>query len=142
MAILPVRWLQMNLWKKSVLFCLGGCGYVTLELLWRGRSHGSMFVAGGLCFLLIGQLGQVRPRLPVPARMMVGSGIVTVVELGTGLLVNRSYEVWDYRDQPGNFLGQICPVFSLLWIPVSLGAIVLYDFLSGALDAKTQRRIC
>ena len=28
-------------------FLLGGAGYVLIELLWRGRSHFSMFIAGG-----------------------------------------------------------------------------------------------
>lgn len=123
----------MKIWKKSVLFYLGGCAYVGLELLWRGRSHGSMFLAGGLCFLLIGHLGEVEPKLPLAARCVAGAGIVTMVELGIGLLCNRSYQVWDYRGQVGNFLGQICPAFSLLWIPVSLLAIVLYDFLDRRL---------
>ena len=55
----------MKIWRKSILFYLGGSAYMGLELLWRGRSHGSMFLAGGLCFLLIGHLGEVRPRLPL-----------------------------------------------------------------------------
>ncbi len=125
----------MKLWKKSVLFYLGGAGYFGLEVLWRGWSHGSMFLAGGICFLLIGHLEEVRPVLPVPARMLLGAGIVTMVELGAGLLVNQNYQVWDYRGQPGNFLGQICPVFSLLWVPVSLMAMGLYHFFSVRLDA-------
>ena len=86
-----------------------------------------MFLAGGTCFLLIGHLNRVEPKLPLPLRAVVGAGIVTMVELAAGLLVNREYGVWDYRDQPGNFLGQICPLFSALWIPLSLMAAVLYD---------------
>lgn len=113
----------MNLWRKFLLFYLGGCAYVGLELLWRGRSHGSMFVAGGLCFVLIG----MQPRIPLPLRALAGALTITTVELGMGLLVNREFVVWDYRAQPGNFLGQICPMFSLLWIPVSIMAIWLYD---------------
>ena len=97
-----------------------------LEMLWRGRSHSSMFLAGGVCFLLLGGLSRARPRLPVWSRMTVGALIITMVELATGLLVNRSYRVWDYRQMPCNFLGQICLPFSLLWLPVSLGAMVLY----------------
>ena len=119
----------MKIWKKSVLFYIGGAAYMALELLWRGRSHGSMFLAGGLCFLLIGHLGRVEPRLPLPLRALAGAGIVTMVELGAGLIANRGYQVWDYRAQPGNLWGQICPQFSLLWIPVSAVAIMLYGFL-------------
>ena len=124
----------MKIWKQAVLFYLGGCAYMGLELLWRGRSHGSMFIAGGTCFLLIGQLNQVQPRLPLPLRAVTGAGIVTMVELGMGLLCNRNFEVWDYRERAGNFLGQICPAFTVLWIPVSLLALFLHAFLQGRMD--------
>ena len=126
----------MKIWKKCVLFYIGGTVYMTLEFLWRGRSHGSMFLAGGLCFLLIGHLGSVEPLLPLPFRAAVGSGIVTMVELGAGLIANRDYGVWDYRSQPGNLWGQICPMFSLLWIPVSLAAILLYDRLERRIPGR------
>ena len=129
----------MKFWKQAVLFYLGGCAYMGLELLWRGRSHGSMFIAGGACFLLIGQLNQVQPRLRLPLRAVVGAGIVTMVELAVGLVANRSYEVWDYRDRAGNFLGQICPAFTALWIPVSLLALGLHELLSRPMDRISSR---
>ena len=129
----------MKFWKQSVLFYLGGCAYMGIELLWRGRTHGSMFVAGGTCFLLIGQLNRGRPRLPLPLRALAGAGIVTMVELGIGLLVNRNFEVWDYRDRAGNFLGQICPMFTALWIPVSLMALSLHNLLSRGMDTVKDR---
>ncbi len=67
----------------------------------------------------------------VPARVLAGAGIITLVELLTGLGVNRDYSVWDYRSQPCNFMGQICLAYSLLWMPVSLGATVLYEYLQN-----------
>ena len=117
----------MAMRRKTWLFLLGGGGYVGLELLWRGRSHVSMFAAGGICFLLLGRLQ--RTRLAPAVQCILGAGIITAVELLTGLLVNRTYRVWDYRQMPFNFLGQICLPFSLLWLPVSLGAMVLYRHL-------------
>ena len=116
----------MAIWKKIMLFCAGGSAYVGLELLWRGWSHGSMFLAGGTCFLLIGQLNQVQPRLPLLPRAVMGAVVITSVELLTGLLVNRDYSVWDYRDMPGNFHGQVCLPFFFLWIPLSLAAMGLH----------------
>ena len=110
--------------RKAALFTLGGGAYVGLELLYRGRSHVSMFAAGGLCLLLVGPLGQT--KLPLPARLLLGMGIITTVELAIGLTVNRDYAVWDYRDLPGNFLGQICPQFCLLWLPLSAAAMGVY----------------
>lgn len=97
-----------------------------LEFLWRGYSHGSMFFAGGTCFLLLGALDRAQPRLRCLPRAVLGAGIITMVELAAGLAVNRGYQVWDYRALPGNYLGQICPQYSLLWIPVAAGAMGLY----------------
>ena len=109
-----------------MLFSVGGCGYMLLECLWRGWSHGSMFLAGGLCFLLLGKLESTSPRLSVFGRAVMGAIVITAVELLTGLFTNRDYGVWDYRNVPLNFHGQVCLPFSLLWLPVSLGAMYLY----------------
>ena len=58
----------------------------------------------------------------------------TLGELPTGLLGNRNYSVWDYRGRPGNFLGQICPMFTALWVPLSAAAMGLYGFAEKELD--------
>ena len=117
----------MTIWKRSLVFLTGGLAYFGIEMLWRGRSHSSMFAAGGLCLLLIGHLGETEPKLRLPWRILAGTGIITLVELGTGLLVNRGYDVWDYRGMPGNLWGQICPQFMILWMPLSWLAIVVYE---------------
>ena len=120
----------MGLWRYSVLWYLGGMAYTGMELLWRGWSHSSMFAAGGTCFLLIGHLGELEKPLPLAWRSLAGAGIVTTVELAAGLLVNRNYQVWNYSAMPGNFLGQICLPFTLLWVPVSLAiGLILAAFL-------------
>ncbi len=110
------------------LFFVGGSGYVGLELLWRGRSHISMFLAGGVCFLLLGQLD--RTNLSPSSKCLLGAATITAVELLAGLLFNRDYRVWDYRKMPFQFMGQICLCYSLLWIPVSFGAMLLHRLLS------------
>ena len=133
----------MNVWKNGALFCMGGLGYVGMELLWRGRSHGSMFLAGGACFLLLGGLNRAQPRMPLWLRLPVGALIITMVELAAGLLVNRQFAVWDYRDRWGNFCGQICPAFTLLWIPIAGLAMAAYEWLEPAagrlLTAGTEK---
>lgn len=124
----------MKFLKHCLLFAIGGGAYVGLELLWRGRSHISMFAAGGVCFLLIGKLNRTAPKLPLPLRVLTGAGIITGVELAAGLIANRDYGVWDYRGMPGNFLGQICPAFTALWVPVALLALGLHGWLDARLD--------
>ena len=124
---------MMKYAKYPLLFCAGGTAYMTLEMIWRGWSHGSMFAAGGICFLLLGKIGRCvcRPFF----RAVSGMLTITSVELLFGLLFNRNYTVWDYRHQPYNLLGQICPQFMLLWMPLSLAAIALHDRLDRAWDA-------
>ena len=120
----------MRLWKNSLLFYLGGMGYTGLELLFRGFTHGSMFVLGGLCFVIIGKLRFLKTLW---VRLVAAAGIVTVLALLCGLAVNRNYQGRDYRHLPLNYRGQICLTFSLLWIPVSLAAILLYNGLDKAI---------
>ena len=115
----------MKYGKYPALFCIGGIGYVGLELLWRGWSHSSMFFAGGTCFLLLGRLKAQPPWV----KAVAGAGIITVVELAAGLLINRNHTVWDYRDAPFHFLGQICLPYSLLWMPVGLAGAEGYRLL-------------
>ena len=124
----------MKIWRKVMLFCLGGGGYVCLELLWRGRTHGSMFLLGGLCFLLIGKISGLLRKTPLALRLTASSALITVLELFTGLIVNRDYSVWDYRGVSCNFLGQICLPFSLLWFPVSLLGMFLYERMDRLID--------
>ena len=124
----------MRFRKTAALFCLGGGAYVGLELLYRGRSHITMFAAGGLCFLALGRLSQT--RLSPVLRAGCGALIITAVELTVGLLFNRDYQVWDYRGQPLNLFGQICPVFTLVWIPVGMAGTAIYRWA----DRKLQGR--
>ena len=81
----------MRIWKQILYVYLGGMAYTGLELLWRGRTHGSMFALGGLCFLGLGQLQRL--RLPLLLRALAGSVLVTTGELAAGLLVNSNYRV-------------------------------------------------
>ena len=39
--------------KDSILFLTGSCAYPTLEMAWRGHTHYSMALAGGVCLCLI-----------------------------------------------------------------------------------------
>lgn len=118
--------------KYLTLFCAGGLLYVLIELLWRGRSHWTMFFLGGLCFVCLGLINEVFPwTMPLWEQALIGAGLVTALEFVTGCIVNlhMGWAVWDYSDLPGNLLGQVCPQYTALWLPVSLAGIVLDDWL-------------
>lgn len=128
--------MKMELWKKTLLFYVGGAGYMTLEFLWRGRSHGSMFLLGGLCFTVLGKLRRL--RLPLGLRAVSGAAAITGLELLTGLALNRDYRIWDYRAMPLNYRGQICLPYSLLWLPLSVAGFFLHDRAERALTFPTE----
>lgn len=106
---------------KRVLMIWAALGavYVAFETLFRGYSHPSMFVVGGICGVLVGAINQIPRfyRAPVIVQSVIGALIVLAVEFVSGCVLNLwlGLNVWDYSNQPGNVLGQICPVFGLLW---------------------------
>ena len=125
----------MVIWKNAVMGYLGGLGYMALELLWRGWTHGSMFLLGGLCFVLIGNLDRLFQGMPLLFQSVLGAGIITLLELLTGLVLNvwLGLGVWDYSSLPYSFLGQISMTYFFLWIFVALGAVFLEDGLRRGL---------
>lgn len=118
--------------KNFNLAVVGGAIYVLLEMAWRGHSHWTMFLLGGVCFLALGLINEVIPwEMPLWMQVLIGVCMVTALELLTGCVVNLwlGWGIWDYSGLPGNILGQICPQYFLLWLPVSLAGIVLDDWL-------------
>ena len=106
--------------------------YILIELAWRGHSHWTMFVLGGICFLALGLINEVLPwETPLWEQILIGAILITCLEFLTGCIVNLllGWEVWNYSDMPGNILGQICPQYFILWLPVSLIGIILDDWL-------------
>ena len=89
--------------------------------------------------MLVGNLKRLRPGKKLPARVTEAALIITLLELGCGLLVNRSYRVWDYRNMPLNVFGQICLPCTLLWIPVSFVAMLLYDWTNRGISQYLYR---
>lgn len=116
-----------NLKKYFLIFAVGGVGYAAVELLWRGRTHWSMVIAGGICFVVFSILESHLGDKPLFLRVILASGFITLLELVFGIVFNilLGMGIWDYSKMPLNFLGQICPTFSLFWAGLSLAALPL-----------------
>lgn len=116
--------------RPLVLFGIGGLTYIAIELLWRGYSHWTMFLVGGLCFVLIGAINEVFTfDMLLVQQMAISAIMVTIVELFAGLLINCDYSIWDYRNVPFNVMGQICLPYTVLWFFLSLPAIIIDDYI-------------
>ena len=130
------------MWLHGIFFLIGGLLYQMGEILWRGYTHPSMFIVGGLCFVLLGLLNEIGPcrNAPLLVHMVLAAGIVTAVELLAGLVLNvwMGLGVWDYSGLPGNFMGQVCIWFALLWLLLSLPAMKLEDWLHTVFEKKSS----
>lgn len=118
--------------KYLALFFIGGTIYVSLEHIWRGWSHWTMFILGGICFIALGLINEILDwDTPMVLQMAIGCVIITTLEFITGCIVNLGlgWDVWDYSQYPLNFLGQISVRSSVLWYFLSAVGIVLDDMI-------------
>lgn len=127
-----MKWL-----KPFTLFTIGGALYIGIEVIWRSLrgsspTHWTMFLLGGIAFLLIGAINEFLPwGTPIWEQMLIGTGIILIVEFDFGCVLNLwlGLNIWDYSDMPFNILGQICLPFAIAWFFLSAAAIVLDDYL-------------
>lgn len=119
----------LKLMQHIPIAALGGLLYMGIELLWRGHTHWTMGVLGGVCFAVIGLLNEGGHPPPMLMQMMVSAMLVTALELVAGLVLNLwlGLGIWDYSSMPGNLLGQICPQYSFAWFLLSWVAIRVED---------------
>lgn len=118
------------LFKYLFLLCIGGSIYYLIEVLYRGYSHYTMFIVGGICFVLIGLLNEgMSWDLCIEKQVGLGLAAVLIVEFISGCILNLwlGLHIWDYSKLPFNILGQVCLPFALLWIPLVTVAILLDD---------------
>lgn len=111
-----------------VKILLGGSLYYMMELFARGHSHWSMFLLGGVCFLVCGIINSAYgDSIYTWQKMTLCMVAITVLEFVCGLIVNvrLGWHIWDYSGMPLNVMGQICVPYMLLWFVVSYPAIIL-----------------
>ena len=75
--------------EKSALFCLGALGFGCIELAWRGRTHWTMLLAGGLCMLALWALNERLGRWPLLARCAAGALVIADQRAGGDRDVRR-----------------------------------------------------
>lgn len=121
-----------NIVKYLFLFVVGGLVYMAIEMLWRGYTHWTMAILGGLCFILCGCVNEFLDwDTPLWIQMFICSALITICEFVCGYVVNIKLclAIWDYSNMPFNICGQICLQYMIAWYYLSFAAIVLDDYL-------------
>lgn len=122
-------------------FTVGGVMYGAIETLFRGYTHPSMLVTGGICFAALYALDKYG-GLALPLRALVGALMITAAEFAAGCICNLwlGWDVWDYSHFRTNLLGQICLPFTLLWVLISIPAFGVASLLRRAVGAEKRGR--
>ena len=97
------------MYQDALLFLTGSWAYPAIEMLWRGETHSSMALAGGICLCLINHIccGVLEDN-NIFSRCLAGAGIITGVEL---VLVKAPslypywYDEWEEQMEEFMFLG-------------------------------------
>ncbi len=99
------------------VYTIGMLGYSMIEILWRGFTHWTMGLLGGIGFLTLYITEWLLKGKCLLRRAATGCMLLTCLEFLTGCIVNKIFhmDVWDYSEQDGNIMGQICPLYMLLW---------------------------
>ena len=126
--------------KYLIIFIFTGYLYILMEIAFRGYSHWTMAIAGGLCGILLYTIS-TNIRAHILVKGLLGGLAITAVELLAGIIINIVFklDVWDYSHHPLNLLGQICPLFTALWATISVPAMKIYSLAETHIFAKLTR---
>lgn len=134
--------------KNITLFLTGGFFYMLCEILFKlfvthKPASPLMVLVGGAAFIAVGAINEYIDRdMILWLQILIGTTIITCIEFISGCILNiwLGLNVWNYSSMPMNILGQICPQFILLWIPLSMVAIYLDDWLRWKLFDEEEPR--
>ncbi len=121
----------MNFKEFLHIYALGCIGYMFIEILWRGYTHWTMGLLGGICLCAIYIIDMTLAKASLFVKAFFSAGCITTLELLTGILVNLTLKlnVWDYSDLKFNFMGQISLIYSILWYYLCIPALILCKIL-------------
>ena len=121
--------------NNIIIFSFGALGYGLMEILWRGYTHWSMLTAGGICFVFFAKISEKLKNTGLLIKSFIGSGFITAIELVFGIIFNviLKKNVWDYSKLPLNLGGQICALYSFIWLIISAFFIPLAGFMNKKL---------
>ena len=116
----------MKFAQYSFTFFMGYFIYSFVEIVGRGYTHWTMCLTGGLVLTLLYMINS-RKTTTLIKSCLIGAIMITAIEFVVGIYDNiiMDWNVWDYSELPFNILGQICPLFSVLWFLICIPAFFL-----------------
>lgn len=118
-----------------IVFLIGGTAYNILEYLWRGYSHWTMTIDGGLCLLGIVAIC-TGTNINYIGKVLASAMLITAIEFVSGIIINKIFQlnVWDYSAMPYNILGQVCLGYTLLWTVLCVPLVAVITPIANKLN--------
>ena len=117
--------------KNIILFLVGYCAYIAIEVTFRGVSYPLMGICAGLAVIIIDKINDyISWDIDIILQGVIGSIVITIFELIIGEISLRTELLpimWNYSNVPLNFDGVVCVPFSLIWIGLSIIGILVAD---------------
>lgn len=120
------------------IFIISGLIYIILELMWRGRTHWTMFLCAGLCGLVMANINNNLLEFDTDflKQVVISALCCTTFEFLFGIMFNGDFSIWDYRNTWGtiHILGdQVNILFFGIWIIISVFSLPFLDWLQWKL---------
>ena len=74
--------------EYAAVFSVGAAVYSLIEIIWRGFTHWTMALTGGVCLSVIYLLGSDYESTALWKKCIAGSLAITTAELSVGFVVN------------------------------------------------------
>lgn len=132
--------LKAILIRYTGVFTVGGLIYGAIELMFRGYTHWTMLLAGGVCTVFLYLIAN-KSHERLWKKWIMGGAVITTVEFVTGIIVNLllGWNVWSYSGNWCNLFGQICLLFAFLWMLLSVPGIWLMLVISRRIFKDSQK---
>lgn len=122
---------KKNIFKNILLFIIGFCLYITIEVLFRSYSYPLMGVVGGISLIIVDKINdRISWDMPLILQCIIGGLIITILELLSGefALHILNVRMWDYSGMwLSSFDNLLCPLFSFFWCLLACVGIILAD---------------
>ena len=113
-----IKYYLKRIFCHVFIFLFSGTVYYLMEVLFKDThsSHWTMFLLAGFSalFFIDGLNDLFGYDMDYLLQCIICATAITIGELCIGLIWNFDYGIWDYRNMPLNFKGQICLPF--YWI--------------------------
>ncbi len=142
MIFIIIDVLGASMFCNFILFSVGALGYSVMEILFRGFTHWTMSITGGVCLVILWQIVKLLHFTPVIIQAVLGGISITISELIVGIIVNLwlGWNVWDYSGQSIHFLGQISVSFTIIWVIISVPICLILNAVLKLLKSKNTAK--